>query len=120
MTSETKDQTAKLRLTAAEADEWQQTAQVQAMTLSEFIRTSVTMAITAAEESTVPVPQADIEAARVLAYALAHRLDGMVRPNLPRRCPVCQAPRRADSFEDAMAHAQCDQIVAKLESEVVS
>jgi hypothetical protein len=37
------------------------------------------------------------------------------RAGTARRCVVCQQPRRADGVADAMAHAQCDQIVSNLE-----
>lgn len=35
-----------------------------------------------------------------------------------RLCDVCQTPRRAEPLNDALAHAQCDQTIANLESEI--
>lgn len=55
---------------------------------------------------------------QVAAYRAALAAAARATEPAARRCPVCREPRRPDPVGDAMAHAQCDQMLDKFTKEL--
>lgn len=76
----------------------------------------------------VRVTAAEREAVRAAAEVLGRTVSDIIRravtdptggeARVPVLCDVCCAPRRSDPLADALAHAQCDQTIARLGQEM--